>query len=245
MLKIFRTIRQRLLSENKFTRYLLYAIGEIILVVIGILIALSINNANDQSKRCKKELTLLTEMSQNLRTDLDDLEYNITGNTQRIRSNQIILKHLQERIPMHDSLRAHYGRLFGNYQLSENTAAWATLQSVGLDLISDDSLRNAISQLYTVRYEYLENVEKGVDDRFQWDQIYPQFLETLDWNEVWVTATPVDHNALMDDRKFQETIKMNLFIRNFMQGRYTITQRDVHSLLDRLERHMHTLNASI
>ncbi len=50
MIKFFRKIRQRLLSENKFSRYLIYAIGEIILVVIGILIALQINNWNEQRK---------------------------------------------------------------------------------------------------------------------------------------------------------------------------------------------------
>jgi hypothetical protein len=45
-MKFFRKIRQRLLTENKFSKYLIYAIGEIVLVVIGILIALSINNWN-------------------------------------------------------------------------------------------------------------------------------------------------------------------------------------------------------
>ena len=52
MIKIFRKIRQKLLSENKFSKYLVYGIGEIVLVVIGILIALSIDNWNDtvQSK---------------------------------------------------------------------------------------------------------------------------------------------------------------------------------------------------
>ena len=50
MIKFFRKIRQNLLSENKFSKYLLYAIGEIILVVIGILIALQINNWNENQK---------------------------------------------------------------------------------------------------------------------------------------------------------------------------------------------------
>lgn len=50
MIKFFRRIRQSLLSENKFSKYLLYAIGEIILVVIGILIALQINNWNENRK---------------------------------------------------------------------------------------------------------------------------------------------------------------------------------------------------
>lgn len=50
MIKFFRHIRQPLLSENKFSKYLLYAIGEIVLVVIGIPIALQINNWNEQRK---------------------------------------------------------------------------------------------------------------------------------------------------------------------------------------------------
>jgi hypothetical protein len=50
MIKFFRKIRQQLLIENKFSKYLLYAIGEIVLVVIGILIALSINNWNEKRK---------------------------------------------------------------------------------------------------------------------------------------------------------------------------------------------------
>ena len=53
MIKFFRKIRQQLLNESKFKKYLLYAIGEIILVVIGILIALAINNNNQ--KRIIKE----------------------------------------------------------------------------------------------------------------------------------------------------------------------------------------------
>ncbi|GLR19044.1 hypothetical protein [Portibacter lacus] len=50
MIKIFRKIRQKLISENKFSKYLIYSIGEIVLVVIGILIALQINNKNDERK---------------------------------------------------------------------------------------------------------------------------------------------------------------------------------------------------
>jgi NADH:ubiquinone oxidoreductase subunit 6 (subunit J) len=51
MIKFFREIRQQLLTENRFSKYLLYAIGEIVLVVIGILIALQINNWNEAKKQ--------------------------------------------------------------------------------------------------------------------------------------------------------------------------------------------------
>ena len=50
MIKFFRKIRRTLLTENKYSKYVLYAIGEVALVVIGILIALSLNNSNDHKK---------------------------------------------------------------------------------------------------------------------------------------------------------------------------------------------------
>jgi sensor domain CHASE-containing protein len=50
MIKFFRKIRQNMIKENRTSKYLLYAIGEIVLVVIGILIALSINNSNQERK---------------------------------------------------------------------------------------------------------------------------------------------------------------------------------------------------
>jgi hypothetical protein len=55
MIKFFRKIRQKMLTENKFSNYLLYAFGEILLVVIGILIALQINNWNEINKNKSTE----------------------------------------------------------------------------------------------------------------------------------------------------------------------------------------------
>ena len=62
MIKFFRSIRKSLLSENKFSRYLLYAIGEIVLVVIGILIALQINSWNEHRKQVKQSDEALGEL---------------------------------------------------------------------------------------------------------------------------------------------------------------------------------------
>ena len=73
MIKFFRKIRQRLLSENKFSKYLIYAIGEIILVVIGILIALQINNWNENKKLKTEEIKFLKNFKQSL---IADKEFN-------------------------------------------------------------------------------------------------------------------------------------------------------------------------
>ena len=73
--KIFRKIRQRLLSENKFSKYLIYAIGEIILVVIGILIALGINNWNENRKNKDDEKIILINLNEDLKTDSSQFAY--------------------------------------------------------------------------------------------------------------------------------------------------------------------------
>jgi hypothetical protein len=69
MLKFFRKIRQNLIKENKVGNYLKYAIGEILLVVIGILIALQINNANQAHKAKQSEQVVLKNLVQDLRAD--------------------------------------------------------------------------------------------------------------------------------------------------------------------------------
>ncbi|MFC0603633.1 DUF6090 family protein [Winogradskyella pulchriflava] len=74
MIKFFRHIRQRLVSENKFSKYLLYATGEIILVVIGILIALQINNWNDARKEKKELNQYLAKISNNIVLDIKNLK---------------------------------------------------------------------------------------------------------------------------------------------------------------------------
>ena len=73
MIKFFRKIRQQMIKENKVSKYFLYAIGEIILVVIGILIALSINNWNEDKKNRELERTILSE-----------IEYTLNKNTSQL-----------------------------------------------------------------------------------------------------------------------------------------------------------------
>ncbi|MUP44444.1 hypothetical protein E0K83_01635 [Gramella sp. BOM4] len=74
MIKFFRNIRRRLLRENRFTRYLIYAIGEIILVVIGILIAVQLNNWNQSDKEEKLANQYLKNIQFDLNQDLESLE---------------------------------------------------------------------------------------------------------------------------------------------------------------------------
>jgi soluble cytochrome b562 len=86
MIKIFRKIRQNLLMENKTGKYFKYAIGEIVLVVIGILIALSINNWNESRKIKNKKQTLVLNLIEDFEENKTLLELAINN------SDTLILK---------------------------------------------------------------------------------------------------------------------------------------------------------
>ncbi|MCB0645472.1 MAG: hypothetical protein KDC49_02345 [Saprospiraceae bacterium] len=75
MIKFFRKIRQKLVAENRLSKYLLYAIGEIVLVVIGILIALQINNWNEENKVDSTRQSYYHQLLKDLRKDITYIEY--------------------------------------------------------------------------------------------------------------------------------------------------------------------------
>lgn len=80
MIRFFHTLRHRLLSENRASRYLFYAVGEIILVVIGILIALQINTWNERQKEGVLEAEYLQGIRENLTQDVEQARWIIKQN---------------------------------------------------------------------------------------------------------------------------------------------------------------------
>ncbi len=145
MIKFFRSIRQQLLSQNKVSKYLLYAIGEIILVVIGILIALQINNWNEERKNREKEKYYLNSIKTSI--DLSQKELNrVIYDAQLISSCSDTLfmlishnKHEQLNGVFLDSLLF----ISGDYSLiSLNDGGIQEILNTGsLDLIQDERIR--------------------------------------------------------------------------------------------------------
>ena len=151
MIKFFRRIRQKLLSENKFSKYLLYAIGEIILVVIGILIALQINDWNEQQKTKEKEQNYLSL-----------IKHEMLGNLQSIQAEKEVLTNFLSSLHQILELYANPDPNTTNKKLSEILAPVlkndmdfyfkdGTLKEVistgNLKDITNDSIRNILASI--------------------------------------------------------------------------------------------------
>ena len=137
-----------MLSENKFHKYLLYAIGEIILVVIGILIALQISNWNDAKKAELYELKLLKQIEQDLFEN--QREYNNLENSyiSYLKAGKFILNHFKHDLPITDSLL--YNFEISKFQIDFNPimTSYTFMLNSGLDELKNDKLRIALTKFY-------------------------------------------------------------------------------------------------
>lgn len=163
MIEFFRKIRQKLLEENKIGNYLKYAIGEILLVVIGILIALQINNWNENNKSHATEIKILKELKLALQQDLFNINVNVRSYKDVNRSLEIIKEQLQLDEITNDSLGYAFSKSLFNNSVAPTIGPYETLKSKGLDLISNDTLRQDIILVYEMAYKYYQDKAK---DRF-------------------------------------------------------------------------------
>jgi hypothetical protein len=160
MIKFFRKIRQKMLTENKFSKYVLYAIGEIILVVIGILIALQINNWNEERKQNKLEKIYLTRLLNELKKDI----VTFSNEIQRLEKNNekiVNLSNIFKDENYNDSLLV---RLTNEYMIfgttypmfNPSTSTFEDLSSTGnLSVISNTEIRDSIVKHYE-DYQFVE-----------------------------------------------------------------------------------------
>ncbi|MET6991632.1 DUF6090 family protein [Sediminicola arcticus] len=157
MIKFFRKIRQNLLTENKFSKYLIYAIGEIILVVIGILIALQINNNSENHKKQQFEITILENIKEDILADKVDCALNLQYIKVVITNEQHLLDFLLDEsikptdsISFNDALGIDLLTLFHN-------ASFNNLQNNDIGLITNNNLLKKSHVSMTFMFQHLKS----------------------------------------------------------------------------------------
>lgn len=225
MLKLFRKIRQKLLSESKFSKYVLYALGEIILVVIGILIALNINNRNDINKQRDLEVKILKEISNNLNFDLYEIREDISLMDSISKASDEVSAHLKTQNISSKQFNYNIAILKVAPHFSPNKSGYELLSSKGVEIVSNDSLRIAISDLYESFYPYYEEYEQERIE-FKLNNIQPFFLKYFNWiyDETYFfkssnQITEGDYNKLKGDELFLKLVNAIDFENSFVQLR--------------------------
>ena len=169
MIKFFRRIRQKLLTENNFSKYLIYAFGEIILVVFGILIALSINNWNEKRKQNELETVYLKRLHNDLKKDIVTFSNEIQRlerNNEKIVNFSNVLKEENYNDSTLVALTREY-MIFGTLYpiFNPSTSTFEDLSSTGnLSVISKTEIRDSIVK----HYEEYQFVELNFKTNYDW-----------------------------------------------------------------------------
>jgi len=204
MIKFFRKIRQNLLMENKTGKYFKYAIGEIVLVVIGILIALQINNWNEENKTSKKEELILNELINSIDKDLNAYKRFLDPRLER-KNNGLdsLYFYIFKNEGIKDSLfLKFYSQSKQDIHFRFDNGPFEALKSSGLDIIRNDSLRAEINSTYTVDlpvYSFFGN-EAYKEKKQKIDELQSEFIELKrvyePSGEKYLTQTLKDRDIL-------------------------------------------------
>lgn len=153
MINYFWKMRKKLADSNQFFRYSRYAIGEIVLVVIGILIALSINNWNEDRKNYKKEVANLNSLKSEMITSLKELKNDYEELLISYESTINIHQYIQTKPQLVDSMYVDFHNSVKFNYFFPKVSTYETLKSGNLELIKSDSLRMLITDVYESGYQ--------------------------------------------------------------------------------------------
>ena len=203
MLKVFRRIRLRLMSENKVRKYLAYAIGEIVLVVIGILIALQINNWNEARKEHRLEHGYYCKLLEDVEQDISQIHLQITRTEERLAASNEMLRLLQlDNPPVDEVLKQNLGAIsLITYTFRPNLAAYEDLKSSGnLIILRDEAVKKQVIEYYSTLDGMIDVMDTNADGTVSLFYAKDDFAQSgwqhLDFVRDGIDTSKVDFDKL-------------------------------------------------
>ena len=221
MIPFFRKIRNqpageagKMADDNKPAQYMRYAVGEIALVVIGILIALQINNWNDDRKDKKSERAYLLNIKNDLLRDVASLEDHIINRKEKVNAARNILK-LMDSNNSFDLIKLNEDfnmMVLIGYFKPNNVTIEELINSGNVNIISNDSIKN---QLLNLEFAYKSNLESIDHENFDYEEyiskpyfnsidFYPSFKILIDGEDKKkVNHEYSDYKSLLENKTFK------------------------------------------
>jgi hypothetical protein len=199
MIPLFRKIRQKLLAQNQVTRYLAYAVGEIVLVVVGILIALQINTWNQNLQNLKQEQQLLAQLNIEYSSNLEQLNDKIFIRNGMLQSCLALLSYrkIDPYLVNVDSLNFHLSRMITRPTFNPMLGVTNEISSSGkLYLIKNGELRKELASFEgylgdlteeeMVIFNLTENlIQPFLVENYQMGKVNIAFLQDEDFMNIY------------------------------------------------------------
>jgi len=231
MIKFFRKIRYNLMSENKTGKYLKYAIGEIALVMIGILLALQVNNWNEGRKALKLELNSLISLKQ-------EFEYNKSLLSEGQKQRQKIIGSNIEYDNLLYSGKFTYEDILKGPKLIWNTSnpSFGVLNSLTssgeINLIKPDSLKFKISNWKDYLIDFLED-EKAISKKAnEWKEILRTKFPGRKWGDY--TQAEIKKIYLEEARQIEYRKRFNeyMLVLDYVINYYPPVENELDNIIN-------------
>jgi hypothetical protein len=224
------------IGSGSAKKYVFYAIGEIALVVIGILIALQINNWNEARKAQIREQHALEELLSDLDVSIASLNYILYEDENNIEDaiyslNRVIL-FLEKDLPYVDSLGDDLRNIHQYPDFDFKSSGYESLLSMGMDIVSNNKLRSDIGRFYSFIVPKLDKAYTEIRDDFYNYILYflrEKFDVDLDGNRMG-RVRPVDFETLKEDHNFLISLKVYLSVFDYYQGKVLETLEEAKAL---------------
>ncbi|MBT8257371.1 MAG: hypothetical protein KJO49_02795 [Bacteroidia bacterium] len=234
------------MSTGKTANYIKYAIGEILLVVVGILIALSVNNWNQERISSKRETVILKSLKSELITNLKELRYDLKSYQYIYQSTLDVYSYIQNKPEVVDSMYEDFYNCVGFNYFFPKTSTYETLKSGKMELIKSDSLKEIITDIYESDFKRIldkvetrRNAARLLFPYYQshFKTVFSEKIDSIDLRKKFVRklGIPNNYNFVINDPEFETLIVEAIGGRlNFLSG-YKNSIKDVESCLNKID----------
>ena len=245
-MRFFNGIRQRLINSGRLRKYLLYAIGEIVLVVIGILIALQVNNWNAYRKDRVKERDYLESLKDDMLSNLEEIRGDIASNENVMRSCDSLLYFANRKTyaSVDDSILNAYVHALGNYaklQLEQGTIE-EIMNSGSLLTIRNKEIRGQLVD-WNRNFIGIKELEQFArDGQERYFGLINTFLPYYAYKYVEVKLPPEIREIYFHKTDLLNTIADIRFIASMLNLEYERSIMEINNLVSVIENELSSLN---
>ena len=258
MTNLFRKIRKQLSEDNNPVKYLRYAIGEIILVMVGILLALQVNNWNEKRKTNNRANDLLKEMQVEIIQDTIDMGWNLSQHEAMLEAEETLLNVLkgeEDILPPDFSFAMALGI---DPSSAVQRSSIESLKNEGLSIIQNDSLRFMIAKLYDFYYKVIDEIENRQENYDFYSRklnLFSKYFKldrtrgnnitdaeenaevSIDFDEI----APIDFDKLKNNEEFKVILSQSTFYRKVKISYYKETLERILQLDAAITRELNAL----
>lgn len=238
MIKFFRKIRYDLLEKNKTGKYLKYAIGEIVLVVIGILIALQINNWNENRKSKNLEIIYLENIKTDLNLNLASLKSFIADRDRSVMSTDSVLEYFNEKRELDViAFNRHSLNVMIWYPFEQHDNTYQELLNSGkLSIITNKNIKDHVQNMQS-KFKKVAFIESEMQQDFE-EYLYDPFFTTVDLEtslksikDKTIKLDSNQANSLLNNQAFKNGFILSAFNSKSLITEYSSIMETINELI--------------